>query len=84
VETFALTAAQRAELSRLFTARTQARGPWLPPEWYTSANADEYFANCSAAYFGHPRSGDESRRYTRDWLRANDPEMHRFLGSIYR
>jgi hypothetical protein len=82
--TFALTAPQRAELTALFAARKAAGGPWLPPEWYTSSNEDEYFANCTAAHFGHPRGRSERSQYTRQWLRENDPAMARFLATIYR
>lgn len=85
VETFALTPAQRRELQRLFAARRRARGPWLRPENYTSANADEYFAQSVAAYNNQPysNSATDRRMYTREWLRRNDPGMYRLLRQIF-
>ena len=82
---FALTAAQRTQLTRLFAARQRAGGPWLPPADYSSANRDEYFAQCVAAYFGRPynESSESREKFTRAWLQRNDPDMHRFLGEIF-
>jgi hypothetical protein len=85
VGSFALTAAQRTELTRLFASRRRAGGPWLPPANYTSANQDEYFAQSVAAYFGRPynESSESREKFTRAWLQRNDPDMHRFLGGIF-
>jgi hypothetical protein len=58
---------------------------WLSPAWYSAANQAEYFANCVAAYHGHPYTDtDEERaRYTRSWLQSNDPRMFALLEAVY-
>src|SRR4051794_3908428 len=85
VHDFGLTDDQKKEMTKAFDARTKAAGPWLAPASYTSANENEYFAQCTAAWFGHPYSSsdDDKKTYTREWLKSNDAAMHTLLGKIY-
>jgi hypothetical protein len=84
VEQFALTPAQQTKLAQLYAARKRAGGPWLEPADYTSSNKDEYFAQCTAAYFGRPYNESNRDTYNREWLHKNDPEMYSFLNEIFK
>jgi hypothetical protein len=86
VEQYALTKDQQAELKKLYDERKKGKGAWLSPEDYTSANAGEYFAQSTSAYFGRPYSEDKAdkKMYTRDWLRKNDPDMLKLLSKVYK
>lgn len=83
IENFALTAEQRTRLDALFTARTAAGGPWLEPTDYTSSNVDEYWAQCSAAYFSRPYQNQYASSYTPEWLRRNDPGIYQLLREVF-
>ena len=86
VEQYGLTDKQKEDLKAAFDARTAAGGPWLAPEWYTKSSTGEYFAQSSAAYFGHPYSTSEEDKtsYTRAWLEKNDAAMYELLKKIYK
>lgn len=94
-----LTAAQRATLQTLYTARLASSGPitqttpagastamWLNPSWYSAANKEEYFANSVAAYHGHPYTNGDAdvAMYTRSWLETNDQPMFQLLQTVYQ
>jgi Domain of unknown function (DUF4157) len=83
VEMYALSPPQRTELTRLFTARKAANGPWLPPADYTSSDEREYWAQCSAAYFSHADSSDDDAVFTPAWLQRNDPGMYNLIMAVY-
>lgn len=86
VEQYGLTADQKKDLQDAYDARKKAGGPWLAPEWYTKSNTGEYFAQSTAAYFNRPysTSDEDKKTYTRDWLKTNDPAMHKLLSAIYK
>ena len=85
VEQFGLTEDQKKALQKAYDARKKADGPWLSPKDYTSTSTGEYFAQSVAAYFSHPYSDskEDKSMYTKEWLKKNDPEMHKLLASIY-
>jgi Domain of unknown function (DUF4157) len=80
---FALTPDQSKALKKSFDDRKTAGGPWLPPEDYTSANQDEYFANSAAAFSRRPYSARHKERYTPEWLKSNDQPMYDLLESVF-
>lgn len=94
----ALTPAQESLLAALHAERVAAHpvvpdgsaggsghAGWLDPDWYSAANKEEYFANSVAAYHGHPYSQapGTTAKYTREWLKANDPKMFALLEQLY-
>jgi hypothetical protein len=81
VRHYGLTAAQDQRLRDLYTAHRDHGGPWLTD--YSGSNDDEYFADATAAYFGHPWSASTSDRFSRSWLAANDPQMDALLAAVY-
>ncbi len=86
VEQFGLTAEQQKELKAAYENRKKAKGPWLSPANYTMSLIHEYFAQSTAAYFGHPysTSAEDKKTYTRKWLKSNDKEMYDLLKKIYK
>jgi hypothetical protein len=85
VQQFALTKRQNDDLTAAYNARVKAGGPWLAPASYTSGRADEYFAQGTAAYFGHPysTSDEDKKAYTKEWLQKNDPALFKLLDEVY-
>ena len=77
----ALSSSQDTGLRRLYANRARLGGPWLTD--YAGSNDDEYFADATAAYFGHPWSDDSSDRFSRAWLAANDPGLLALLRDVY-
>jgi hypothetical protein len=61
--------------------RKDANGPWLSA--YASSDLHEYFAQSTAAFFGHPEHDALRVRFTRASLAQNDPQMHALLSEIY-
>jgi peptidoglycan hydrolase-like protein with peptidoglycan-binding domain len=86
VEQFGMTEGQKKRLTMAYKIRKKSGGPWLNPASYTKANTGEYFAQCTAAYFGRPYSTSEAdkKMYTRAWLKKNDKPMYVLLYEIYR
>jgi hypothetical protein len=84
VEQFALTKTQRNRLQEAYNARKDANGPWLSA--YASSNLHEYFAQSTAAFFGHPQNYKEADKlaYTRAWLKKNDRLMYKLLTDVYK
>ena len=66
----------RDRIAALYDARVRSGGPF--PTRYSRSNADEYFAELSAAYFGQ---GSNSRDAA--FLRRHDPEAYALLREIY-
>lgn len=85
VEQFSLTKSQKEALKKAYDARLKAGGPWLSPASYTKGTIGEYFAQGTAAYFGHPytESAADKKSYTKEWLRKNDPALFALLDEIY-
>jgi len=85
VQQFSLTKRQSDDLSVAYSARVKAGGPWLAPASYTRGNVGEYFAQGTAAYFGHPysTSDEDKKTYTKEWLQKNDPALFKLLDEIY-
>lgn len=83
VELFALTAAQRTRLQRLYEGRKAAGGPWLEPTDYTSSNVHEYWAQCASAFFSRPYQESYAASYNPEWLRRNDPGMYTLLTEVF-
>ena len=81
VRHFALDPAQESALKAAYASRRAAGGPWLTD--YAGSNDDEYFADATAAWFGHPWSDSTEVRFSRDWLKANDPALYALLASVY-
>lgn len=78
VEAKGLTSAERRRVIELYEAHKLAGGPWT--EAYGASNEREYFAQSTNCYFGqNERVGANGA----DWLQANDPAMHTFLGTVY-
>jgi hypothetical protein len=76
-----LTAAEDARLKAIYAARRASQGPWLTS--YTASNDDEYFADATAAWFGHPWSPSMGGRFSRAWLTADDAAMAALLREVY-
>jgi len=81
VRHLALTTAEDAWLRDLYTQRHRSSSSWLTD--YASRSDDEYFADSTAAWFLHPWSPATSSRFSRAWLRANDPQMAALLQRVY-
>jgi hypothetical protein len=81
VRHLALSSGEDATLRRLYAGRRALGGPWLTD--YAGSNDDEYFADATAAYFGHPWSDDTAGRFSRTWLAANDPGLLDLLRQVY-
>lgn len=86
VEQFALTKTQRKRLQDAYNARKDANGPWLNPPSHTSSNLHEYFAQATAAFFGHPftKRAADKEMYARAWLEKNDRPIYRLLVDVYK
>lgn len=73
-----LSRAERDRVETLYAARSAARGPWT--EAYGASNSQEYYAQGTNCFFGvNERIGHNGP----EWLERNDPELFRFLVSIY-
>jgi hypothetical protein len=83
VAQFALTAAQKKRLKKIYDERKKAKGTWLRD--YASTNTDEYFAEATCAFFQYAPSAAPPYGvlYTRDGLKANDLPMYQLLADIY-
>jgi hypothetical protein len=79
-----LTGGQRREVERLFQARRAQDATDNQPTFtdtYAASNVDEYFAQCTNAYFG--LNGIAGNGNGRAWLARYDPAMLTFLDRIY-
>jgi hypothetical protein len=81
VRHYGLSADQDTRLRDIYVRGREHNGPWLTD--YSASNDDEYFADATAAYFGHPWSPSTADRFSRAWLAANDPEIYRLLREVY-
>jgi hypothetical protein len=80
VRHLALNAGESAALKNIY-AHHPAGAPWLTS--YSATNDDEYFADSTAAWFGHPWSVQTTTRFTRSWVVAHDPAMAALLRGVY-
>ncbi len=79
VAQFALTSDQKKWLLQLFRER-----PAISLLGAVRASRPEtYFAEATAAFFGHPEHDALRVRFTRASLAQNDPQMHALLSEIY-
>jgi hypothetical protein len=75
---------QRNQVKHLYDAsrRRERRDHQVAfTEAYAASNVDEYFAQCTNAYFG--RNGLVGSGNGRAWLAAHDPDMLAFLTRLY-
>jgi len=81
VQYVALSAHQIRLIQELFQERLSSQRAWLDD--YAKTDWHEYFAESVTAYLGYPQHPHQSKRYTRQWLRRNDPRMLSLLMTIF-
>lgn len=75
-------ASLRDEVERALTDRGES-ADYLGDDGYTKSNADEYWAETSAALFEYEYGSQFDAEYNEGWLAGNDSRMHRITSRVF-